>query len=561
MSTISDIKERIDIVALLSEYVQLSKAGKNFKGLCPFHSEKHASFFVFPDRQTWRCFGSCGEGGDIFSFIMKKENLEFKEALELLAARAGVQVEKTRPADAPHDEARERLLSAVGAAAEHFRSLLLDSDAAKKARDYFGKRNIDIQGETASAFKLGYSPAGWNDLQDLLFSRGYTEQELLDAGLLVEREGGGTYDRFRDRLMFPIFDHAGKVIGFGARAIGDIQPKYINSPQSRIFDKGNVLYGIHIARTAARRAERIILVEGYTDVLQAHQHGWENVVAPMGTSLTEGQASALSRITRNIYLALDADAAGQNAAMKTIRETTGRFRGAFGQKTIAEMGPKGKAAFRTVLDADIRVIVMPTGSDPDETIAANPEQWTQLVDHAIPYVDFYVDTLVRSADTASARGKRELISQCEPIIAELEDAMERSRFYTQLSRALQIPEREVMAELSRNRPLPGTTTIRQRLREERTARKKTRGDAKEEYCLSLLLTNPRLRQFATGLSAEHFEATENRHLFEAWNTSTDGDDIRSQLDASLAEHLDYLLSEPFPPGIPKDEETQRLALD
>ncbi|MCK5212868.1 MAG: DNA primase, partial [Dehalococcoidia bacterium] len=560
MSTISDIKERIDIVALLSEYVQLSKAGKNFKGLCPFHTEKHASFFVFPDRQTWRCFGSCGEGGDIFSFIMKKENLEFKEALDLLAARAGVQVEKATPADAPHDEARDRMLAAVDIAAEYFRSLLLDSDAAKKARDYFAARHIDIHGETAASFRLGYSPAGWSELRDMLCAKGHSEKELVEAGLLIERDSGGTYDRFRDRLMFPISDSAGRVIGFGARAIGDMQPKYINSPQSRIFDKGNVLYGIHRARTAARRADRIILVEGYTDVLQAHQHGWENVVAPMGTSLTEGQASGLSRITRNIYLALDADEAGQNAAMKTIRETTGRFRAAFGQKHIPEMGPKGKASFRAVLDADIRVIVMPAGKDPDETIVADPESWARLVEQAIPYVDYYVDTLVHSADTTSARGKRELISQCEPIIAELEDAMERSRFYSQLSRALQIPEREMMAELSRTQPRSNTVNTRQALREERTARR-TRGDAKEEYCLSLLLTNPRLRPFAEGLSAEHFEATENRHIYDTWLSATDDSDIRSQLDASLAEHLDYLLSEPFPPGIPKDEETQRLALD
>jgi len=360
--------------------------------------------------------------------------------------------------------------------------------------------------------------------------------------------------------MFPIFDSASRVIGFGARGIGDVQPKYINSPQSQVFDKGRVLYGIHRARTAARRADRVILVEGYTDVLQAHQHGWENVVAPMGTSLTEEQASGLSRVTKNIYLALDADAAGQNAAMKTIRETTGRFRDAFGQKTVPQMGPKGKTTYRSVLDADIRVIIMPAGNDPDETIAADPGLWTQLVDKATPYVDFYVDTLVRSADTASARGKRELISQCEPIIAELEDTMERSRFYSQLSRALQIPERELMAELSRTQIRPGRTSTRQKLREERSARK-TRGDAKEEYCLSLLLTNPRLRPFAEGLSAEHFEATENRHIYEAWSSSEDDADIQTQLDVSLAEHLNYLLSEPFRPGIPKDEETQRLTLN
>jgi len=560
MSTISDIKERVDIVSVVSEYVQLTKAGKNYRGLCPFHSEKHGSFFVFPDRQTWHCFGACGTGGDAFSFVMKKENVEFKEALRLLAERAGVTLEQIPAPTTERDEEKERLLSAIDIAAEFYRSLLLTSPSAAAARDYVARRKIPLEGEVGEAFRVGYSPAGWTTLRDLLLGRGYTERELVDAGLLVQKEDGGTYDRFRDRLMFTVCDAGGRVVGFGARALGDLEPKYLNSPQSRIFDKGRLLYGIHRARTSARRQDRIILVEGYTDVLQAHQHGWDNVVAPMGTSLTEHHASLLSRITKNIYLALDGDEAGQAAAMKTIRETTGRFRNAFGQRTVAELGPKGKQTFRSVLDADIRIIVLPAGRDPDEIISETPDAWARLVDAAVPYVDFYVDTLTKSTDTSTARGKRELLAACEPVIAELEDTMDRSRFYSRLSRALKIPERDLLAEMGRI----DRRASQVKMEPAASASKPQRRPgplAIEEYCLSLLLTTPNLRDRAGTLECEHFESTENRQLYEAWQKDGDADRLRSSLDDPLAEHLDFLLSKPFPPGIPCDEETQKRALD
>ncbi len=560
MSTISDIKERVDIVSVVSDYVQLTKAGKNYKGLCPFHSEKHGSFFVFPDRQTWHCFGACGTGGDAFSFIMKKENVDFKEAMRLLAARAGIALERSATPTAEQDDEKDRLLSAVDIAAEYYRGLLLNSPAAKVARDYVARRKIPLTGEVGEAFRIGYSPAGWTTLKDMLLARGFTEKELTEAGLLVEREDGGTYDRFRDRLMFPVFDGSSRVIGFGARALGNLEPKYLNSPQGRLFDKSRVLYGIHRARTAARRQDRAILVEGYTDVLQAHEHGWDNVVAPMGTSLTEHHAATLSRITKNIYLALDGDEAGRAAAMKTIRETTGRFREAFGQKTVTELGPGGRQTFRSVLDADIRIIVLPDGRDPDEILIATPDTWADLVNTAVPYVDFYVDTLSRSVDTSTARGKREFLAACAPVISELEDALDRSRFYSRLSRALKIPERELMLEIGR---IDRRATPARHAQGGESARPRSRFSslAAEEYCLYLLLTNPGLKGHAKALTSEHFESTENREIYDAWQGAEDVDRLRLSLDDPLAEHLDFLMSTPFPPGIPNDEETQQRALN
>ncbi len=560
MSTISEVKERTDIVALVSEHVQLAKAGKNYKGLCPFHGEKHGSFFVFPDRQTWHCFGACGAGGDAFSFVMKRENVDFGGALQILADRAGIALKRYSQSSSQEDDEKDRLLAALETAAEYYRSLLLTSDSAHKAREYVALRSIHLDSSAAEEFRIGYSPSGWTSLKGMLLSRGYAEQELLDAGLLTQREDGRTYDRFRDRLMFPIFESSGKVIGFGARALGDLQPKYLNSPQSRVFDKSQVLYGIHRAKAAARRADRIILVEGYTDVIQAHQNGWENVVAPMGTSLTEHHAGMISRITRNIYLALDADEAGVAAAMKTIRETAGRLSTALGQRTVMEFGPKGRQDVRSVLDADIRIIVLPQGQDPDEILSKAPEAWSQLVSNAVPYVDFYVDTLVRSTDTSSARGKRDLLAACEPIIGEIEDPMERSRFYARLSRALEISERDLSVELlsmEKQRTRNGGTRTAVRT----GAGIRRSSSATEEYCLWLLLNNPDWKEHVDGLEADLFETTENRRIYEAWCSSADREEVRASLDAPLVEHLDFLLSKSFPPGVPSDHETQQRALN
>ncbi|HHE41442.1 MAG TPA: DNA primase [Dehalococcoidia bacterium] len=558
MSIISEVKERIDIVSYISEYVQLTRAGRNYRGLCPFHSEKHGSFFVFPERQTWRCFGACGTGGDIFSFVMKKENVDFKEALMMLAERAGVRLDSPKPRDDAEEDAKARLLACVNLAVEYYHNLLVNADSGATALRYVTSRHITR--DTVDAYRLGYSPDSWRAFKDFALSHGFSESELVAAGLLVSKDDGSTYDRFRGRLMFPILDKKGTAIGFGARALGDFQPKYMNSPQSVVFDKSSVLYGIHRAATAARRADHIVIVEGYMDVLQAHQHGWENVVAPMGTSLTEKQAREISRLTKKVYLALDADTAGIASVMKTIRETTGRFRESFGHRTVTDVPSRTGLASRTVLDADIRVIVMPAGRDPDEVIASDPAQWKTLVEQAIPHVDFYVETLLQSMDTATSLGKRELIAQCEPLLDEIGDSIEQARFYSRMSHALGISERDLQAEVLAAR--------KQRQQSEKRAvnqakrRRRFAGVATEEYCLCLLLHDHALLEANNnGLSEDLFESTENAQIYKALLQVRDIEAIRSVLDASLNEHLDYLLSVPFPPGIPDDEETRQLAFN
>ncbi len=285
MSAVDEIKQRLDIVEVISSYVTLKKAGRNYKGLCPFHAEKTPSFVVFPDTQSWHCFGACGTGGDVFSFIEQQENLDFPGALRLLARRAGVSLKPRTEADAAQDKLKKRLHEINERAAEYFHNLLLNSTEGQTARNYLSQREINR--ETLSRFQLGYALDDWQALSDYLQGRGYKPDDLLTAGLIIEREGGGHYDRFRGRLIIPIRDERGGVVGFGARALDDSPPKYINSPQTPAFDKSTLLFGLDLAKGTIRREGLAVIAEGYMDVLTAHQHGITNVVASMGTALTE----------------------------------------------------------------------------------------------------------------------------------------------------------------------------------------------------------------------------------------------------------------------------------
>ncbi|GAG15879.1 unnamed protein product, partial [marine sediment metagenome] len=258
--------------------------GRTFRALCPFHSEKHPSFFVYLEQQSWHCFGACNTGGDIFSFIMKKEGIDFGEALRLLAQKAGVTIPSRFEQDTGKEE-RERLYQVDQAAAQYFHNLLLNSPAGEKARSYLDSRGLSPK--TIADFQLGFSLNSWDALKQYLMERGYTESELLTAGLVIEAEAGETHDRFRNRLMFPIHDIRGRIVGFGARVLDDSLPKYLNSPQTLVFDKSSCLYGINLAAAAIRQQNLAVIVEGYMDVITAHQNGFNNVVASMGTSVTE----------------------------------------------------------------------------------------------------------------------------------------------------------------------------------------------------------------------------------------------------------------------------------
>jgi DNA primase len=533
MSVITEVKQRLDIVDLVSEYVTLQKAGRNFKGLCPFHSEKHASFFVFPEQQSWHCFGACGTGGDIFSFIMKKEGVDFGQALRILAQRGGITLSTRETPSKVEDESKERLFQINEVATEYYHSLLLSTKAGEVSRNYLARRKVTP--EIIKEFRLGFSPDAWEVIKDYLLGKGYTEKELVEAGLIIEKEeGGGSYDRFRNRLMFPICDTRGRVTGFGARVLDDSLPKYINSPQTPIFDKSNSLYGIDKAKSVIRKTNLVIMVEGYMDVLTAHQNGWQNVVGSMGTSLTGRQVEGIKRLTSNITLALDADLAGEEATLR-------------GEAILAYS------------NAEANVILLPAGKDPDEVIREDPALWQRLVEQAIPILDFAFQSVISKVDVDKARDKSVAVQKLLPPINKIKDPVQQSHYLKKLARELKIEESAIRAALqeskaSRKRPQPSKTTEQSGLAAQLVS------SPIEEHCLALLLQHPELRPLTQDLSPEHFEYTENREIFVRWRDSSDISNLESKLDMSLVEHLYYLVNKIFPPAIRESERTRYLDL-
>jgi DNA primase len=535
MSVITEVKQRLDIVELVSEYVTLQKAGRNFKALCPFHSEKHPSFFVFPEQQSWHCFGACGTGGDIFSFIMKKEGVDFGEALRLLAQRGGITLSPREASSKVEDEKKEKLFRINEAATEYYHHLLSSAKAGEAARSYLARRMVTP--EVIKEFRLGFSPDAWETLKNYLLDKGYTEKELVEAGLIIEKEEGGSYDRFRNRLMFPICDIQGRVTGLGARVLDESLPKYINSPQTSVFDKSSILYGVDKAKSAIRRKNLVIIVEGYMDVLTAHQHGWQNVVGSMGTSLTGKQVGGIKRLTGNITLALDADLAGEEATLR-------------GEAILAYS------------NAEANVILLPPGKDPDEVISEDPALWEKLVEQAMPIMDFAFQSVISKIDINRARDKSLAVQKLLPSIREIKDPAQRFHYVDKLARALKIDRSSMEVALqklkaTRERAQPSKPTDESGLAHQFVS------SPIEERCLALLLQYPELRSLTSGLSPEHFASTENREVFVKWQHYSDISDLESKLDTSLLEHLYYLIDKnfPFPPAIRESERTRYLDLD
>ena len=534
MSAIDEIKQRLDIVDVVSDYVTLRKSGRSFKALCPFHTEKTPSFFVFPERQSWRCFGSCATGGDIFSFVMKKEGIDFGQALRLLAERAGVTlVSKQR--EKAEEEQWERLYQANDAAAHYYHHLLLNTKAAEKARSHLERRGVAQ--EAMASFQLGFSPDSWDALCNYLINKGYGEDQLLAAGLIVEKEGGGRRDLFRNRLMFPIRNAQGAVVGFGGRTLDGTMPKYLNSPQTAIFDKSGILYGIDRAQGAIREQGLAIIVEGYMDVIAAHQQGITNVVASMGTSLTEKQMMLIKKLTRNLTLALDADAAGEEATLRGLEVA----RRAFSERLTSVPDWLGGTSR---LKADLRIILLPQGKDPDEVIRESLETWHHLVAEAMPLRDYFFKAVTSKLDLSREEDKAVAAEQLLPLISEIEDAVERELYLKRLAGLIGVSEKTLAARAAELRPT----------KRERARRAVSLSPAQpfrhplEEYCLCLLLQHPELRERGEQLLPEYFESTENRELFLAWHDSLGMEMLRQSLDVNLHHHLDSLINRALPPA-------------
>jgi DNA primase len=428
--SVAEIKSRLPVIEIVGETVNLKRAGSTWKGLCPFHAEKTPSFTVSPERESWHCFG-CGEHGDIFTFVMKRDGLDFREALGRLAERAGVELSAT---GAREDRRRKRLRDALEAAIAWYREVLRQANQAAPARRYLAERGFTE--ETLDRFGIGFAPDSWDALVKRLAARGFSSEEMVSAGLASMGQRGRPVDRFRGRIIIPIRDAAGKPVGLGGRVMPDGEgPKYLNSPATALFDKGRTLYGIDLARTSIRREKLAVIVEGYTDVMAAHQAGFTNVVASMGTALTRGQVDLATRYADAIALAYDVDLAGETATERGLLE---------------ELGPSQSVT-------RVRVVRIPAGKDPAELFQTDPDGWRQAVDEAKPVVEYFMDRVAAEVDVGTVTGRREMAGRVLAILQRVGDPVEQDLYVQQLSRTVQVDERVLREALKRPRQRRATT--------------------------------------------------------------------------------------------------------
>ena len=549
MTAVDDVKSRLDIVEVISQRVPLQRSGKSYKANCPFHQEKTPSFHVFPDRQSWRCFGACATGGDVLSFVMRAESLEFGEALRQLAQQTGVTL--PRRGESPQNEAAHKINEDTRA----FFQRTLASAQGASAREYLAQRGLDKQ--AIETFAVGLSPSDGESLKNHLVREGYSPEELASAGVVRTGDDGVAHDLFRGRLMFPIRDSHGNLVGFGARSLDGSEPKYLNSPQGPMFDKSRLLYAMDRARTDVRR-EGAVIVEGYMDAIAAHQAGFKNVVAQMGTALTEFQVDEIRRLTSKMTMALDQDAAGQAATLRSLDVVQQNFR-----VKVTKQHPDGPSQ---AADEDLRIIVMPPGQDPDEVIHRSPSDWTKLVGSAIQAYRFQIKGHVEQGDTTTPEGKAKIVAECAQTILGLGEGIRQASAIEYLAENISTPIDTVKAALSR----PSVNRRARRTEQQRPAAAaaspfaKLDHDPMEEHCLQLLFGFPELREMAGGLRAEFFQRHENREIFSRWLDAGPGlgkDEIlaavRRDGDDEVTGQLDLLSEKPL---IPLDTNSRAASL-
>ncbi len=423
-SPVEEIKNRLDILEVVGGYVKLQKAGGNWRGLCPFHEEKTPSFFVSPSRQMWHCFGGCGTGGDIFAFVMRIEGVEFGDALRQLAQKAGVELRPPDPAFAKLQTERARLLELAEWAAKFFEHQLSSQTGAEVLAYLQGR---GVKEETIKAWRLGYAPDTARGLLDFLKSKGFREDEAGRAGLSAFSEGA-VFDRFRGRIMFPICDSQGQVIGFGGRIFGRKEgqglAKYVNTPNTPLYEKSSTLYGLDKAKVAIRKQDECVLVEGYMDAIMVWQSGCANAVASSGTALTPSQLRILKRHTGNLLLAYDMDLAGDAATKRGI------------DLAISQ-------------GFSLKVVIMPQGKDPADIASAGEEIWKQIVQGAVPIIDYYFRTALESNDKQTPEGKKRIAASLLPVFKKIPNAIEQSHWVQRLAQEMGAREEVIREELEK----------------------------------------------------------------------------------------------------------------
>ena len=425
-SGIEEIKNRLDIVEVIGSYIKLQKAGVNFRAICPFHSEKKPSFFVSPSRQIWHCFGGCSVGGDVFKFVMMIEGVEFGDALKVLAQKAGVELKPRSPELIRWQTERQRLQEVCELATKFFEKQLEESKTGKEAKKYLLNRGISQ--DSINKWRIGYAPDVWQGLSDFLSSRGYNEKEVEKAGLGLTSEKGSFYDRFRGRIIFPIFDLNSQVIGFGGRVFKEKDKaevaKYVNTPNAFLYDKSRILYGLDKAKIEIRKKDACILVEGYTDVIMAHQVGTQNVVATSGTALTPYQLRIIKRYSESLILGFDMDVAGDSATKRGI--------------DLAQS-----------LGFGLKVVRLPEGKDAADIILKNPKEWQIALENPKSILEFYFQSAFSGRDPKTPEGKKEISKILLPALKRIPNEIERSYWIQKLAEELEVKEEKVEEELKK----------------------------------------------------------------------------------------------------------------
>lgn len=513
---ISKIKERIDIVDLISSYLKLQKSGVNYKARCPFHNEKTGSFFVSPERQIWHCFG-CNSGGDAFGFVKQIEGVEFPEALRILAARAGVELERFQsPEYKQFQSEKTKLFEINELAARFFEKQLHESSSGKQVLAYLKERGL--ADESIKNFRLGWAPppvgGSWNALSDFI-TRKYSTQELVSSGLAIKKDTGGVYDRFRSRIMFPIFDISGQVVGFSGRIFGtttsEETAKYVNTPQTSIYDKSRILYGLDKAKLGIRQNNKCIAVEGNMDVIMSHQAGVTNAVATSGTALTDGHLKIIKRYTDNLDLCFDSDSAGEMATARGV-----------------------DLALARDFNVGIIAISEPGLKDPADFVKKNGTAWGEyVVGRSKPFVQFFFENARNKFDIATATGKKMFTKKLLPLIASIASKIEQAHWVNEISAALHLKEEVIRQELTSYRSIAGqnmpASEIPIGLKKNPPAQ---RLNMVEEGLLSLVLKKPEL---AAALKQENevFLSEQCRNLIKEIGNNAQINEASSGVKMSL----------------------------
>ncbi|XOB41099.1 MAG: DNA primase [Candidatus Nealsonbacteria bacterium] len=460
-SPIEEIKSKLDIVEVIKSYIKLTKAGANYKALCPFHGEKTPSLFVSPSRQIWHCFG-CGEGHSVFDFVMKIEGMEFGDALRVLAQKAGVDL---KPVNPELRTKRQRFYEICELAVKFYQKQLEKSSKGKKAKEYLFKRGINE--ESIKKWRLGWAPDAWRGLTEFLSSQSYSMEEMQKTGLSIKAEKGSYYDRFRSRIMFPVFDLNSQVIGFGGRVLEKEKAvaKYMNTPNTPLYDKGKILYGLDKSKVGIRKNDSCILVEGYIDVILAHQAEKANVVATAGTALTPFQLVVLKRYSSNLMLAFDMDFAGDAATKRGI--------------DLAQA--KG---------FNIKVVKMPQGKDPADIISKDAKEFEKLVNNSVSVLDFHFQNAFSQFDKKTAEGKRKISNALLPVIKRVLNKIEQASWVQELAARLNVREKDVEVELNKVKIEEVSEPVLKTNDFQNQADKKTKKQVLEERLLTLLFKSP-----------------------------------------------------------------------